>query len=62
MIHYPIPPHAQAAYRSLGIEAGSLPIAERLPVQALSLPIGPTMSDADMDRVVQAVRFAVAHR
>lgn len=58
VIHYPIPPHAQPAYRSLGIAAGALPIAERLHAQVLSLPIGPTMNDAEVDAVVQAVRAA----
>ena len=58
VIHYPIPPHAQPAYRSLGIAIGALPIAERLHEQVLSLPIGPTMSEAEVHCVVQAVRVA----
>jgi dTDP-4-amino-4,6-dideoxygalactose transaminase len=60
MIHYPIPPHAQPAYRSLAITPGSLPIAERLHAQVLSLPMGPTMSDTEVDAVIEAVRHAVA--
>jgi len=59
MIHYPIPPHAQPAYVSLGIPTGALPIAERLHAQVLSLPIGPTMSDNDVDHVIEAVRSSV---
>lgn len=58
VIHYPIPPHAQPAYRSLGIAIGALPIAERFHEQVLSLPIGPTMSEAEVRGVVQAVRAA----
>lgn len=41
LIHYPIPPHLQEAYASLGLSNGSLPIAERLAQQVLSLPISP---------------------
>lgn len=55
-IHYPIPPHRQAAYAELGLGEGSFPIAERLAAQTLSLPIGPHMPDAHVERVVDAVR------
>lgn len=48
LIHYPIPPHLQQAYSGLGIGAGSLPLAERLAKEVLSLPIGPHM---DLDAV-----------
>lgn len=43
MIHYPIPPHRQQAYADLGIKAGTLPIAEAMAREVLSLPIGPHM-------------------
>jgi dTDP-4-amino-4,6-dideoxygalactose transaminase len=38
-IHYPVPVHLQAAYASLGYDAGALPITESLAGQFLSLPI-----------------------
>jgi len=44
LIHYPIPPHLQQAYQSLGFEKGDFPIAELLAETELSLPIGPHMS------------------
>jgi dTDP-4-amino-4,6-dideoxygalactose transaminase len=56
LVHYPIPPHLQPAYASLGIAAGSLPISERLHAEVLSLPMGPTMGDGDVERVIDAVR------
>jgi dTDP-4-amino-4,6-dideoxygalactose transaminase len=43
-VHYPVPPHLQDAYRSLGYREGDFPIAERLASRALSLPIGPHLS------------------
>ena len=55
MIHYPVPPHLQPAYRQLNIPAGALPITEALHQQVLSLPMGPTMTLEDADRVVGAI-------
>ena len=60
MIHYPVAPHRQPAYAELGMAQGSLPISEAMHDQVLSLPIGPTQSDAATDRVIDAVRQAVA--
>jgi dTDP-4-amino-4,6-dideoxygalactose transaminase len=56
LIHYPIPPHLQAAYRFLGLPAGSLPIAERIHEEVLSLPIGPELTADQVEEVIQAVR------
>lgn len=51
LIHYPTPPHLQAAYRDAGMTAGSLPIAEQLAGEVLSLPIGPHMTSDDAQHV-----------
>lgn len=59
MIHYPIPPHLQPAYAEMQMNSGSLPIAEAIHAQVLSLPIGPTMSESEVDQVIAAVRQAV---
>jgi len=56
LIHYPIPPHRQACYESL---AQSLPISERIHAEILSLPIGPHLEPAQIERVVAAVRDAL---
>lgn len=58
MIHYPVPPHLQPAYAALGLGVGALPISEALHREVLSLPMGPTQSDADTQRVIAAVRQA----
>ncbi len=39
MIHYPVPPHLQRAYRRLGFRKGSFPIAEELAETSISLPM-----------------------
>lgn len=59
IVHYPVPPHRQAAYADLGLAAGSLPLAEQLADEVLSLPIGPHMSDEQVSHVIAAVREAV---
>jgi dTDP-4-amino-4,6-dideoxygalactose transaminase len=55
LIHYPIPPHAQACYAGIGHAPGSLPVAERLAREQLSLPIGPQMTAGQVDAVIDAL-------
>ena len=56
LIHYPIPPHRQQAYAEMDLAAGSLPIAEQLAAEVLSLPIGPHLGMDSATRVADAVR------
>jgi dTDP-4-amino-4,6-dideoxygalactose transaminase len=56
LIHYPVPPHLQSAYRELGMTEGSLPVTEKIHSEVLSLPIGPHLSQEEVEVVVQAVR------
>jgi dTDP-4-amino-4,6-dideoxygalactose transaminase len=51
-VHYPTPPHRQAAYPSL--RELRLPLTEQLHDEVLSLPIGPTLRDEDVQRVIDA--------
>ena len=39
LIHYPIPPHLQKAYKYLGYSIGDFPIAEEIAKTTLSLPL-----------------------
>lgn len=55
-VHYPFPIHRTEAYRELGLGAGSLPVAERLAEQICTLPMFPTMSDAEVARIVDAIQ------
>ena len=55
LIHYPTPPHLQAAYKELGLAARSFPLAERMADEALSLPVGPHLSDEEAAQVVAQV-------
>ena len=60
LIHYPIPPHQQQAYSSLGLAKVSFPIAERIHRETLSLPLGPHLSIDSQDAVIAAVHDAMA--
>ena len=63
LIHYPIPPHRQGAYQGTPLAHSSLPIAERLAGEVLSLPIGPHLTDEQQDQAIGAVRArAVSER
>ena len=55
-IHYPVPLHLQAAYAWMGLEEGSFPEAEGAAREVLTLPLYPTMSDSQVDRVSDALR------
>lgn len=58
LIHYPIPPHKQKAYAQWN--EFSYPITERIHREELSLPISPTLTDAQVERIILAVnRFIV---
>lgn len=55
LIHYPIPPHLQQAYAHLGYGKAAFPIAEKMADTLLSLPIGPEMSDDQVEHVLAAL-------
>jgi dTDP-3-amino-3,4,6-trideoxy-alpha-D-glucose transaminase len=54
-IHYPTPIHRQPAYADRGQGPGSLPVAERLAAESLSLPVFPTIDPAEITRIASAV-------
>jgi UDP-4-amino-4,6-dideoxy-N-acetyl-beta-L-altrosamine transaminase len=58
-VHY-IPVYLHPYYRALGFEPGLCPVAEDFYRRAVSLPIYPRMSDADVDDAIERVRRAVA--
>ena len=55
-VHYPIPPHRQAAFAGTGLSRLHLPVADALAREVLSLPMGPTLTPDDQDDVIEAVR------
>lgn len=53
LIHYPIPPHKQKAYKYYNHL--SFPITEKIHNEVLSLPISPVMSDDDQQIVIRLI-------
>jgi UDP-4-amino-4,6-dideoxy-N-acetyl-beta-L-altrosamine transaminase len=56
-VHY-IPVHLQPDYQKLGFSAGMYPEAERYYEEAITLPMFPAMTDADVRRVREALAQA----
>lgn len=56
VIHYPVPPHLQEAYRELNLPEGSFPISEAIHREVLSLPIGPHLNPQEAELVIEAVK------
>lgn len=53
VIHYPIPPHHQEAYKELANL--SLPVSEMLHNEVISLPISPVMTKVQIEKVVEVI-------
>ena len=53
LIHYPIPPHKQQAYKELANY--SLPITEDIHKKVLSLPMGPTLTKNELEYIVEVI-------
>lgn len=60
LIHYPVPPHMQLAYRCLGLPSHALPVALQLANEVLSLPIGPHMTHDHAHSVCNVLSRAIA--
>ncbi len=56
MIHYPVPPHLQQAYLSLGYRRGDFPLAEKMAGTSLSLPFFPGMAEQQVEQVTTVIR------
>jgi dTDP-3-amino-3,4,6-trideoxy-alpha-D-glucose transaminase len=54
-VHYPVPIHRTGAYAPAGLGRGSLPVAESLADRVLSLPMHPSLSAEEIERVAAAV-------
>ena len=60
IVHYPVAPHMQAAYASLGFAPDDLPIAREIHEQVLSLPLGPSLSNEEQQHVIEALHECAA--
>ncbi len=59
-VHYPTPAHLQPAFAGLGYGPGSLPVTEDLAGRILSLPMFAELTSAEVARVAEVCRGALA--
>ncbi len=59
-IYYPKPLHHQTAYRNFPVPATGLSVSEALSETVLSLPMHPYLTTDDQERVINAVKTAMA--
>jgi aminotransferase EvaB len=59
-VHYPLPVHLQQGFELAAYPRGSLPVAEQLAAEVISLPTHPDMTDDERSAVVAAVHAATA--
>jgi perosamine synthetase len=60
-VHF-IPLHLHPLYREMGYRPGQFPVAEAAYAGAISLPIWPGMTDAQVDRVAETITRTLAGR
>ncbi|WP_426476885.1 DegT/DnrJ/EryC1/StrS family aminotransferase [Chryseobacterium sp. CBSDS_008] len=53
LIHYPIPPHQQKAYKEWSLL--SFPISEKIHKEVLSLPISPVMNEEEINMIINCL-------
>jgi dTDP-4-amino-4,6-dideoxygalactose transaminase len=54
LIHYPVPPHKQDAYKEMNHLV--LPLSEKIHKEVVSLPMGPSMRIDEIDRVISVIK------
>lgn len=56
VIHYPIPPHLQNAYKDMNFKKGDFPLAEEIAETCISLPISPVLKTEDVEIVCDTIK------
>ncbi len=59
-IYYPIPVHRQKPFLALGYGDQRFPVTDRLTGEVLSIPVHPSLSDAEVSSVIAAVNEVAA--
>ncbi len=55
IIHYPICPHLQTAYKHLGYKKGSFPISEQIASEALSIPMHSFLKRTEVSNIISSI-------
>lgn len=57
LIHYPIPPHLQKAYKNLGFKEGDFPITEKISNECLSLPMSDKIELDELEYICNKINI-----
>lgn len=60
-IYYPIPLHRQQAYKHFPVGEGGVAVSDRLADEVIALPMHPYLDAPTQDRIIDAVRRALAN-
>ena len=60
VIHYPVPPHMQKAYKEYEFSTNKFPIANQIAETCLSLPVYPGMNEEQINYICDAVKLFYA--
>ncbi len=52
LIHYPIPPYKQKAYKQLNINDSTFPVTTKISDEVLSIPLNPFMEEGEIKKIV----------
>jgi dTDP-4-amino-4,6-dideoxygalactose transaminase len=58
-VYYPVPLHLVGAFEGLSYKRGDFPVAERAAEEVLSLPVYPSLSVDQRERVISALRSGI---
>jgi dTDP-4-amino-4,6-dideoxygalactose transaminase len=61
-VYYPKPLHQQTAYKHYPVAGNGLPVSDRIATEVVSLPMHPYLTEETQDRIVGAVKGALAGR
>jgi len=61
-VYYPKPLHQQTAYKGYPVAGNGLPVSERLATEVVSLPMHPYLTEEVQDRIITAVKNALANQ
>ena len=56
LIHYPIPPFLQDAYKDMGLARGTFPLTEKISDEIISLPIYVGLSEGDLGNIIDTIK------
>lgn len=58
-VYYPKPLHLHPHFRKLGFSEGDFPVSELLSTKVISLPVHPSVSEKDIEKIISVVKSGV---